>query len=260
MTAVIAKGAVAPIATFNAFSSGNSARKWSEFPRSQNSLNCHFIEGYGTLILSKLCAGFDRSTMDFLTPLYGSIRGNVIPGLKYLIFDFAHPEERKTNERPQAFDDLIYANENLILKAPVISVAWARSNMRGADLEFAFSCSMIVASHGARFYFDGDASIQFALYTALARKIGFVKAERLLESESSLSAEEVYGLSLAKRVFKNHEKLSGVEEFLELAEFLKEITRRYNALTGIFRAQRIISHYETRPGPALDLHLERVLA
>jgi len=48
------------------------------------------------------------------------------------------------------FRNLVVANSELILEAPVITVAWVRSFMAGADFEFACHCAMMW-SKGAPF-------------------------------------------------------------------------------------------------------------
>ena len=139
----------------------------------------------------------------------------------------------KVTQRSEAFGKLITANAELILNAPVISIAWARSDLRGADLEFAMSCSTIVAQRGARFCFDEGSADSFELYNALAQKIGFAKAERLMENEEVLSAEEMEELFLVKQVVEYDDGRSGIERYVE------RLGRRYNASCGIFRAQRL---------------------
>jgi enoyl-CoA hydratase/carnithine racemase len=186
-----------------------------------------------TLIVSKRRPGFDRDAVRSLTALLEAITSGEVAGLKYLVFNFCHESGNGAVEQAAGFEALVAANAELILSAPVISIAWVPSDMRGADLEFAMSCSSIAALGDARFYFDESSTDSFGLYNALSRKIGFVKAERLFENERALNAREMDELLLAKHISDVDEGLSGIETYVG------RLTRRYNASYGIFRAQRM---------------------
>jgi hypothetical protein len=186
-----------------------------------------------TLVVSKGRPGFDRDAVRRLTGLLEAIKNGEVAGLKFIVFDFQHEGAEERSERAAGFDDLVALNAELILSAPVISVAWVPAKLQGADLEFAMSCSSIAALDRARFHFDDDAADSFGLYNALSQKIGFVKAERLLENGSVLDASEMEDLLLAKRVADTDEGLPGIESYVG------RLSRRYNASYGIFRAQRM---------------------
>jgi enoyl-CoA hydratase/carnithine racemase len=202
-----------------------------------------------TLVVSKSRAGFNEEAVRRLSGLLSAIASGEIAGLKYLVFDFRHGIGGSASERSEAFEKLIAANAELILSAPVISIAWARSDMRGADLEFALSCSMIVATRGVRFCFDGDSVESFGLYNALAQKMGFVKAERILENGEALSADDMHAHFLVKEVVERDDSPSGIERYVE------HHARRYNASFGIFRAQRMSmgSWACRRPDTAIEM-------
>jgi hypothetical protein len=195
-----------------------------------------------TLVVSKRNPGFDWEAVQRLTGLLDAIKTGKVAGLKFVVFDFCHDGAKESSERVAGFEHLVALNAELILSAPVISVAWVPAELRGADLEFAMSCSSIAALDRARFRFDDDAADSFGLYNALSQKIGFVKAERLLESGRVLGASEMEDLLLAKRVTDTDEGLPGIENYVG------RLSRRYNASYGIFRAQRMsLGTWDRRP-------------
>ena len=185
------------------------------------------------LVVTKSRAGFDEQSIRSVDNLLLAIANGEVVGLRYLVFDFAHLGMEGGKERGEGFDRLIAANADLILEAPVIPIAWVRHNISEADLEFAISCSAIIGVRGAHFCFDSDALLSFQFYSALARRIGFVKAERLLENQETLSADDLQALYLVREVVEGDDGLSGIERCL------RRFDRRYNAFYGIFRARRI---------------------
>lgn len=196
------------------------------------SLKPHRFDDIDTLLVSKLEPGFDRDSVEGLSRLLESISNGRLHELKYLVYDFAHRDDCDA-AAADGFDDLASANARLILDAPVISIAWARTYLKGVDLDFALSCSMIVADRGARFCFEADLTSAVGIYGALAQKIGFVKAERLMENGEELTAEQMQELGLVKHIVEGNQGLTGAESYLRLHG------RRYNASYNMFRAQRI---------------------
>jgi enoyl-CoA hydratase/carnithine racemase len=196
------------------------------------SLKPHRFDDLDTYLVSKLEPGFDRDSIDGLSRLLESISSGGFPELKYLVYDFAHRGDCD-GLAADGFDDLASANARLILDAPVISIAWARTYLKGVDLDFALSCSMIVADRGARFCFEADLTSAVGIYGALAQKIGFVKAERLMENGEVLTAEQMQELGLVKHIVEGDQGLTGAESYL------RQHGRRYNASYSMFRAQRI---------------------
>ncbi|MBI1866751.1 MAG: enoyl-CoA hydratase [Methylocystis sp.] len=207
-----------------------------DFLGAHNTLTLQRLEKLDTLVVSKSCSGFDRSCVDELADLLRRIgRGEPIgelTGLKYLVFDFAH-EGAGAAEAADGFEELAATNAELILDAPVISIAWTRGFIIGADLDFALSCSMIVAERGARFSFETDPIASIGVYGSLAQKIGFVKAERLMENGEVVGADDMRNLLLVKQVADREAGLEGIERYIG------QCGRRYNASYSLFRAQRI---------------------
>jgi enoyl-CoA hydratase/carnithine racemase len=216
--------------------------------RSGEGASLHWRRTADTLVIAKSRAGFDAEAVGGLSALLDAIVSGEVAGLKYLVFDFHHGCEDGVSECADGFEALVAANAELILNAPVISIAWARSDMRGADLEFAMSCSTIVAARGARFQFNADAADSFGLYNALSKKIGFAKAERLLENEQVLSAEEMEKLFLVKEIVEKDDGEAGILRYVE------QLGRRYNASCGIFRAQRMsMGAWRRRPEAVTEM-------
>jgi enoyl-CoA hydratase/carnithine racemase len=203
------------------------------FSWASQALVADWVEALQTLIVTKSSQGFDRSCVNDLTRLLAAISCGEISGLKYLVFDFAHCRDGDATGS-EGFEELVVANAELILRAPVITVAWARSLLAGADFEFATHCSMLVAEKDALFSFDGEPATLFGLYSSLARKIGFVKTQRLIEEGAILGAQDMRNLLLAKDVVEPENGLAAIRGFV------RQCGRRYNATYSIFRAQRSV--------------------
>ncbi len=205
----------------------------ANFKCKSGSLELNRLEGGDVLVVTKLNPGFDDECVQDLTRLLSAISTARIARPKYQVFDFAH---RRGGEASGSagFHNLVAANSELILEAPVITVAWVRSFMAGADFEFACHCAMLVAERGALFSFDGDPEKLFGLYASLARKIGLVKTQGLMETAAVLGAEDMRNLMLAKDVVEPRGGLAA------MGDYMRQCGRRYNAAYSIFRAQRSV--------------------
>ncbi len=197
-----------------------------------DSLKARRLEALDTLVVSKYRPGFDRACVDEFSALLRKISGGEFSALKYLAFDFAHGGEA-AGPAAEGFDDLVSSLGELILGAPVITIAWSRAFMSGADFDFALSCSMLVAEPGSRFCFEADLASSLGFYASLARKIGCVKAERLMDAGAVLGPDEMTALMLAKKAAEENAGMAGIEKYVG------QCSRRYNASYNIFRAQRI---------------------
>lgn len=195
-------------------------------------LSINLLAPQEALVLSKTRAGFDAASAADVMKLLGEVRAGEWPALKYLVFDFAHGDDAP-GAAPEGFADMVAATAELIVATPVITLAWARGRCSGLDFDLAMHCSAIVAERGASFSFDGDPFELFGLYAALGRRLGFVKAERLVESGRVLGAEEAHELMLVRDLAPASPALSGIDAYLAQFE------RRYNASHAIFRAQRM---------------------
>ena len=151
---------------------------------------------------------------------------------KFLIFDFAH----RTGSAPVEFGvdglpELVHACANLIANSNVVAIAWARGPMAGADLEFALSCSMIVAEAAATFALSPYGSA----YSFLARKIGVARAERAMLNRDVLDSTAMRDMLLVRHV---EETINDDDAAIET--FLRGNLRRHNALAHMYRAQRLV--------------------
>ena len=187
------------MAVSGAIVAANFPSDFLDFLTAQNSLELRRFDKLDMLVVSKLRSGFDRDCVDNLSLLLRKIASGELSKLKYVVFDFAHRGDDQSRAA-DGFDDLVSATSELILSAPVITIAWARSFMSGADLDFALACSGMVAEREARFSFETDLASSIGLYSSLARKIGWVKTERLMDHGSVLDADEMMALLLTKKV------------------------------------------------------------
>lgn len=192
------------------------------------------LDALDTLVVGKDRPGFDAAALEGVRQIVRDARAGLLGRLKFLVFDLAHADD-EDGEAVDGFDGLIIEVANLILAAPVVTVAFARGRIGGADLEFALACSMMIGESSARFSFAADPIVAIGTYGFLAQKIGFVRAERLMEGGEELDAQQMHDLLLLKALVESGAGLSGVEAFLGKA------LRRHNASYGIYRAQRITS-------------------
>ena len=186
-----------------------------------------------SIVVTKTVPGLAGPTIAALRAMLQEIAAGRLGALKFLVLDFAHTGFALSTADDGAealFDEM----ENLILAAPVVSVACVRADLAGADLELALTCSMMVARSGARFSFAADPLVSIRAYAMLAQKIGFVRTERLMEEARIVDVEEMRGLYLIKDVLEE-DGVSGVDDFL------RRTARKHNACYGIYRARRIAS-------------------
>jgi enoyl-CoA hydratase/carnithine racemase len=195
-------------------------------------LEIDWLDEQGALILKKSRPGFDEAGIAATAAILRRAAADNEDAIKFLVFDFAHAGAAPTRA-PNGFADLVAATADLIVGAPIITLAWARGLMNGLDLDFAMSCSALVAEQAASFSFAGDPFDLLGLYAALGRRIGFARAERLIESDRLLSAQEARDLFLVRDVAPVGQGQEGV------AAYLVQFERRYNASQAIFRAQRM---------------------
>jgi enoyl-CoA hydratase/carnithine racemase len=189
------------------------------------------LDDLDTVILTKTATGFDAAAIAELRERIRDAAAGRLGRLKFLVVDFAHSGYAGPANSDE-FDALITEAANLILSAPIVLVANARGPMAGADIEFALACSMLVGEAGVEFSFAEDPIVSMETYGFLAQKLGFVRAERLMESGEVLTAEQMHELLLLKDVIDDDEGLRG---------FLAKTGRRHNACYGIYRAHRMAS-------------------
>jgi enoyl-CoA hydratase/carnithine racemase len=190
------------------------------------------LEDVETLILSKSIAGLRPGWIEPTRQIVRDAAAERLGRLKFLAIDFAHGEEGDAS-RSNETQALVAEVANLIMRAPVVSIAYVRDYISGADLELALACSMIVCEEGARFSFAADPVVSVTTYALLAQRIGFVRAERLMEREEVLDAAQMRDLLLVKDTTEGGSGLEGLERFL------RRTVRRHNSSYGIYRAQRI---------------------
>jgi enoyl-CoA hydratase/carnithine racemase len=185
-----------------------------------------------TLVITKPAAGFSPACIESLRRIVKDVTAGRYGQLKFLVLDFAHAGANES-VGASGFGALVHEVANLILWAPVVSIACVRADLIGADLELALACSMIVSEADRRFSFAADPVAALATYGFLSQKIGFVRAERLMERGEVIDSSQMHDLMLVKLVLESGAGLAGLEQFLV------RTGKRYNACYGIYRAQRI---------------------
>ena len=196
-------------------------------------LSTIWLKDHQALVLRKTRPGFDAATIRTITDILSAIDRGELNELRYIVYDFAHGV-REAPRPAEGFGEMAAENSELIVDTPVITLAWARGLMTGSDFDFAMHCSGIVAERDAQFSFSGDPSDLLGLYAAVGRTLGFVKAERLMDSNAALTAEDAHELLIARDVVEPQPGAAAIERYLT------RFGRRYNASHAIFRAQRML--------------------
>lgn len=192
-----------------------------------------FDEEAGALIIAKAFAGFDEADCLAALEAMEQAEGWVWDGrLRYIVFDLAH-ERAKEPVRPSNFDQLLYAYANLILRAPVISLAIARGEISGADLEIALASNAIIASSSARFTLPRNLS--GVAGRLLAGKMREDRALALIERGAAHAASDLVSERLVAEVHAPGEVLAKGRHWMHMTG------RKHNAAYLIYRAQRVVN-------------------
>jgi enoyl-CoA hydratase/carnithine racemase len=190
------------------------------------------LTNINTVVIRKISPGFSDLCVRTLDKIFNEIEAGRLGELKFVVFDFAHAPgsaELYGKGVERLMDRLI----DLVVASPVITVAWARGPMHGADLEFALRCSALLADSAAQFSFDCEPERIGRLYGVLTRRLGLVRTERLLEAGETLDAPTMHELCLVKELVDTHDGLAAIETYLLC------YARRYNGNLAILRAQRL---------------------
>jgi enoyl-CoA hydratase/carnithine racemase len=184
------------------------------------------------IVLRKTSQGFSEGCTRALDKTLSEIEAGALGELKFVVFDFAHASG-PSHPYGKGVERLMERLVDLVVASPVITVAWARGSMQGADLEFALRCSALLADPTAQFSFDREPERIGSLYGVLTRRLGLVRAERLLEAGETLDASTMRELCLVKELVDTHDGLAAIETYLLC------YARRYNGNLAILRAQRM---------------------
>lgn len=121
------------------------------------------------------------------------------------------------------------------LGLPIVTIGLVQGQALGGGLEALLSFNVVIAERGSRF---GLPEIAFGLFPGmgahalLARRLGFARAEAMILSGKTFSAEEMHELGLVHHVVENGEGEAAV------AEYIAANTRRHAGNRGVFRASQ----------------------
>ena len=127
------------------------------------------------------------------------------------------------------------------LDIPMLTIGLVEGAALGGGFEALLSFDYIVAERGATF---GLPEIMFGLFPGmgahalLSRKLGSAMADRLITSNQTYSAEEMYELGLVHQLAENGDGLEVCRDFIRKAE------RRHAGLVNARRAMKIAWHLE----------------
>ena len=127
------------------------------------------------------------------------------------------------------------------LDIPMLTIGLVEGAALGGGFEALLSFDYIVAERGATF---GLPEIMFGLFPGmgahalLSRKIGSAMADRLITSNQTHTAEEMYDLGLVHQLAETGEGLETCRDFIRKAE------RRHSGLVNARKAMKISWHLE----------------
>lgn len=136
--------------------------------------------------------------------------------------------------------EILHRNINT-LDIPMLTVGLVQGAALGGGFEALLSFDYIVAERGATF---GLPEVMFGLFPGmgahalLSRKVGSAMADRLITSNETYTAEQMYDLGIVHQLAENGEGLSACREFI------KKSDRRHAGLVGARKATKICWNLE----------------
>lgn len=131
--------------------------------------------------------------------------------------------------------EILHRNMNS-LDLPIITIGLAEGSALGGGLEALLSFDYIVAERGATF---GLPEVMFGLFPGmgahalLSRKLGSAMADRMIVSNETYTAEDMYEMGLVHRLAENGEGLATCREFIDRS------TRRHAGLVNARKAMKL---------------------
>lgn len=135
---------------------------------------------------------------------------------------------------------ILHRNLNT-LDIPMLTIGLVEGAALGGGFEALLSFDYIVAERGATF---GLPEIMFGLFPGmgahalLGRKLGSAMADRLITSNRTYTAEEMYELGLVHQLAENGDGLEACRDFIRKAD------RRHAGLVNARKAMKIAWHLE----------------
>lgn len=129
-------------------------------------------------------------------------------------------------------------NNSISFGLPMITVALVQGDALGGGFEAALACNLIVAEKSAKF---GLPEVLFNLfpgmgaYSFLSRRLDAVRAERMILSGRTYSAEELHDMGLVDVVAED-----GMGE-LAVRDLIDRHQRRHNAHEAVYQARRRVN-------------------
>ncbi len=130
--------------------------------------------------------------------------------------------------------DILYRNM-AALDLPLLTIGLVQGQALGGGFEALLSFDLIIAERGATF---GLPEVMFGLFPGmgahaiLARKLGTAMAQRMILSNHTYSAEEMFDLGLVTELVEPGEGIAAVHQFMSRAG------RRHTGLVNAARAMR----------------------
>lgn len=124
------------------------------------------------------------------------------------------------------------------LNLPVVTIALVEGDALGGGFESALSFNLIVAEKGAKFGFPENLFGLFpgmGAYSLLARRIGAARAEAMILSGTTYTAEEMHDLGVVQILAEPGEGAAAVRHYIE------RHGRRHSGQRAVYRAAREVN-------------------
>jgi DSF synthase len=127
------------------------------------------------------------------------------------------------------------------LDLPMVTIGLVQGQALGGGFEALLSFDFIIAERGSKF---GLPEIMFGLFpgmgahSLLTRKVGSAIANRMILSNETYSAEEMYDLGLVHQLAEPGEGIAAVRDFIQKSD------RRHSGIVNARRAMRVTAHIE----------------
>lgn len=127
------------------------------------------------------------------------------------------------------------------LDLPLVTIGLVQGQALGGGFEALLSFDFIIAERGSKF---GLPEIMFGLFPGmgahalLARKVGSAIANRMILSNETYSAEDMYDLGIVHQLAEPGEGIAAVRDFMQKSD------RRHGGLVSARRAMRISANIE----------------
>lgn len=156
--------------------------------------------------------------------------------------------------------DLVY-NYNNNYELDVFSTCVVQGNAFGGGFESALSGNFVIAEESAKFSFPEVIFGTFpgmGAYSFLTKKVGFNKANEIINSNKTYTATEIYNLGIINEVCENGFGIERMSSLIKNGDLEKYITNPFMNICGKVSKQELIDVVDVWLGKAFSLTEENM--